>query len=223
MRVSVLVSTFGPVEWKRTAQERAIPSAEAQAPYEVLHVHGRSLHEARNEAAERASGDWLCFLDADDELEAGFLEAMRAAAPAGGNALLTPAVRYIRGTSRRLSATRPRIWPAKDLREGNWLVIGTLLERALFHQVGGFRDWPLYEDYDLWARCWIAGATIVEVPDAVYVAHVDARSRNRAPRRSEKMLWHQAIGNSIWPDLYDAPTDDELSSRALRGQVRRRR
>ena len=216
MRTSILVATFGEPIWKRRAERLALPSTVGQGALEVLthHEPEGTLASARNNAAARAEGDWLCFLDADDALGPRYLEPMEAAlARREGRFLLTPAVSYGKGKAQQ----RARIMPRVDLRHGNYLVIGTLVQREVFEEVGGFKDWPLYEDYDFFARCWIAGAEVVEVPGAVYRASVRVGSRNRAPRRSEKLYWHQAIAHSLWPELWAAPTEREHAERALVG------
>lgn len=124
----------------------------------------------------------------------------QAEASAGGvpgrRWLLTPAVEYV---ARRGQRKRPMIWPEMDLRLGNWLVIGTLVQRQVFVEVGGFREWPLYEDWCLWQRCWKAGAEPVKVPDAVYVARVRGASRNRQPSRAEKLRIHGEIVAANFP------------------------
>lgn len=197
--MSIVVATFGDAAWMDLATERAVPSAHAQTlpAREVLGIHEVSLHQARNRGAWEAQGEWLLFLDADDQLDPGYLEAMAT----GTADLRGPAVRYIRdGRPDEL-----KIWPAQDLRDGNYLVIGTLVRRDMFWAVGGFRDWPIYEDWCLWQRCWKAGATIESIPDAVYVAHVTAGSRNRAPKRHEKAAAHDEIRRANFPELYQVP------------------
>ena len=68
----------------------------------------------------------------------------------------------------------------------NECVIGTLVERDLFLKVGGFRDLPSLEDYDLWLRCVKAGAVIHHVPDAVYRASIRPGSRGT----SDQSVYH---------------------------------
>ena len=75
MDATVIVATHGDPKWITLARERAIPSAEKQG-VAVLHYHGESLSEARNFAASQVDTEWLCFLDADDELAPGYFEAM---------------------------------------------------------------------------------------------------------------------------------------------------
>ena len=181
MEVTICIGTFGDEKWRTLANDRAIPSCEKP----VSHVHGDQLHTARNEAAAQATTEWLCFLDADDELAPGYFDAMST----GTADLRGPAVRYIvNGNPRAL-----KIWPKKDLKTGNHLVIGTLVRKELFDRVGGFKDYPLYEDWDLWLRCDLAGATNEVIPEAIYIAHVRTDSRNRAPGRSTRLKWHERI------------------------------
>jgi glycosyltransferase involved in cell wall biosynthesis len=207
VNVSVVIASYGDESWVELTRDRAYPSAQNQGAHEVVLVHqpDGSIATARNEGAEKAKGDWLCFLDADDELADGYVEAMKAAerseeVPIVGPVLLTPAVSYV-SSGRR---ARPKFWPEKPLSEGNWLVIGTLIPRLLFVSVGGFDDSPhAYEDWSIFARCWKAGAAIVKVPDAVYVAHVRGGSRNRRMSRREQVEQHYAIGRDLFPEVYD--------------------
>lgn len=181
MDVTVCIGTYGDNSWRNLAQDRAAESA--QAP--LIHVHATDLCTARNQAAEEASSEWLCFLDADDELAPGYFDAMEQ----GSADLRGPAVKYIvNGMARP-----PKLWPEMDLTQGNYLVIGTLIRKDMFDRVGGFRDYPLYEDWDLWLRCHLAGASIELIPDAIYVAHARKDSRNRAPDRATRLHWHKQI------------------------------
>lgn len=183
MEVTVIVATFGDQEWVELAHRRAVPSA----PEPVIHQHHDTLAAARNHGAEMAATEWLCFLDADDELAPGYMEAM-AEAEAD---LRGPAVVYVRDGVRE----EPKLWPAKSLRHGNYLPIGTLVRRDMFFKAGGFRDEPLYEDWSLWLRCWNLGASVQQVRDAHYIAHVRTGSRNLPPK-AVRRHWFNEIRNA---------------------------
>jgi glycosyltransferase involved in cell wall biosynthesis len=176
--VSVVVGTYGGQQWVQLAEQRALPSVLAQtAPCEVIHVHGPSLHEARNEGAARAGGEWLVFLDADDELDRHYVAAMLDAVDAGaGERLFQPATL---GVVEGVEDDAPVLLPERPLLEANYLVIGTMVAAAQFSRVGGFGDWSMFEDWDLWIRCWLEGARVQSVPGAVYRVHVMPSSRNR--------------------------------------------
>lgn len=196
MDVTVAVATFGHASWRRLAETRAIPSAWAQ-DVPVVHVHGDSLHGARNAVLDRVTTGSVVFLDADDELEPGYLQAM-----ADGTAdVRAPAVRYVR-SGRAAAPAIPRVaghshaCVADCLTWGNWLVVGSMAPTELVRKVGGWRDFAWSEDWDVWVRCWMAGATIEAIPQAVYRAHVRPDSRNRAPNHAAKLEAHRAIARA---------------------------
>lgn len=181
--ISVVVATFGDrAEWEPRAQ-RAITSANWQTlpPVEVIHVHSDSgsLAEARNVGGRRARGDWLCFLDADDELDATYIANMDVVAANLGrrhrDLLIQPSTVGVVDGRRD---PEPVLIPRRPLIDANFLVIGTLVRREQFLRVGGFRDLPVLEDWDLWLRCYCDGADLAAAPSAVYVVHVRAGSRN---------------------------------------------
>jgi glycosyltransferase involved in cell wall biosynthesis len=194
---TVCVATYGDPSWVELAQ-RAIASAEPQAP--VVHVHGDTLAGARNAALDLAETEWVVFLDADDELEPGYITTLAA----GTADLRAPAVRYVRGRRERepyvpCVAAHRHDCEAACLTEGNYLVVGTYARAQLLRDVGGWGDEALYEDWSLWLRCHLAGATIETIPAAVYRAHVRLDSRNRAPSQAERDHWHRTIHAACIP------------------------
>lgn len=206
MNVSILIATYGEPVWEEMAETRALPSATAQEPHEVLIGHDSegTIASSRNGLAEKATGDWFCFLDADDELGPGYLQAMQRAFERGRrhdghSPLLTPAVSYVR--KGRMQS--PRLLPSGDLRNNNYLVIGTLVERDLFLTVGGFEDYPHgFEDWSLWAKCWKAGAKVVQVRRAVYIAYINESSKHRVAwrDRTAQAAMHVRLQRELFPE-----------------------
>lgn len=181
MSFTIVIATHGKEEWSELAKTRAYPSAMDQGA-EVLighDIHGTRA-SMRNALTEKATGDWIITLDADDELAPGYVTAMEKALDSipledwEKPHLLTPMLQEIEHGRKGV----PFFWPERDLAEGNWMVVGTVFSRWLFWKVGGWRSFygsgvlNEWDDWDLWIRCWRAGAEIVKVPDAVYIAHV---------------------------------------------------
>lgn len=200
MNTSIVVATFGERRWLKLAVDRAALSAEKQG-VPVIVVHGLTLHAARNAGLKQVMTKHVVFLDADDELRPGYITALEA----GTADLRAPSVQYVTPGGRPRAPYVPRVaghthaCSADCLKDGNWLVVGAMCLTDLLWNVGGWRDWPCYEDWDLFQRCWIAGATIEAIPDAVYVAHVDLASRNRAPDMAVKNRVHHAIVAANFP------------------------
>lgn len=171
MEVTIVVATFGAERWRELAAARAIPSALAQG-VPVVAIHGGdSIADARNAALQLVETDWMIYLDSDDELEAGYVEALRRVQTGD---LLAPSVRMvvdgIPGEVESLAA--------RNMDTMNPCVIGTAVRRSAIEAVGGWLDEPAWEDWSLFRRIWWTGGIIVHVPDAVYRVHVDPLGRN---------------------------------------------
>ncbi len=198
MSVSVIVATYGDRKWADLAMTRAIPSTENQGlcpPDAPVHYAGLVYHDsdgtvasARNDGARVFGADWLCFLDADDELAPGYIRAMETAVERQPNAtrlLFTPAVQTIRPGR---APGPPAFFREVPLRQANWLVVGTLIHRDLFWEVGGFPEAEHgLEDWALWSKCARVGATVVKVPDAVYRYWANPNSMHRQLWRDKKV------------------------------------
>lgn len=200
MDLTIAICTHGDVTWRDLAFERAAPSAMEQPGVivQTFHREHGNLANARNVALDACNTEWIVYLDADDELEPGFVDALREHEHAAS--LLAPAVRYVQPTGRHRAARMPRVAGHQHdcttacLRDGNWMVVGTAARTALLRAAGGWRDWPMYEDWDLWLRCVTQQhASVIAVPEAVYRAHVRRTSRNRAPSMAAKNQTHHAI------------------------------
>lgn len=196
MNVSILICTYGDPQWQELAERRALPSASNQRAHEVIvrHETDGTLAQSRNEAAMKATGDYLCYLDADDELGDGYVDAMVAAARGYvGNALWVPAVQYLDvvreekigdilhpETGLVTKSRRPQLLSdGRPLYVQNYAVIGTLIPRTLFLELGGFAGHlAALEDWELFLRCERGGAELIEVEDAVYRVYRRKGSRN---------------------------------------------
>lgn len=202
--IAVCIGTYGDINtWEHFVDTRSGPSVDRQTVRPTLYsrVHGNTLQEARNQAADGVARhpqplsepNWLCFLDADDELDDGFIEAMAdAARDLDGDWLLQPATLGVYPDGH--TDPHPVVIPPKPLLDGNFLVISTLIRSEQFHRLGGFGDWEIYEDWDLWIRAWQDGANIKAVPDAILRVHVNPDSRNNGARATQLRVY-QAIRN----------------------------
>ncbi len=188
MSISVCVATYGDDKWETLASERAVPSVYGQnATIIALHQSEGTIASSRNAcAAHHGSKEWLLFLDADDEIAPGYITAMEKAIAAHPDerTLFTPAVQVVR---QGRAPGPPHFFKEVPLRQANWLVIGTVVHRDLFWEVGGFPEYVHgLEDFALWSKCVRAGAEIVKVPGAVYRYHANPNSMHRMLWRDKK-------------------------------------
>lgn len=194
MDVTVAIATYGDESWRELARSRPVARCEALG-LRYVHVHGDTLHEARNAALDLVETPWVVHVDGDDELAPGFVEAMAQ----GSADVRAPAVVYVNpgGASStpkvpKVSGHRHDACTADCLADGNWLVVGAVARTDLLRTVR-WRDEALYEDWSMWVRCWQAGATFEAIPTAVYRAYARRNSRNRAPDPRERFAAHVRI------------------------------
>lgn len=180
--VTVGVATFGDDLWLQLGRDTACGAGAHGVP--VIHTHAGSLADARNAILDTVTTEFVIYLDADDLLEPGYIDAMAAV----DGDIRVPAVRYVTPDSPHLHPAYPRVvghhhdCDEACLTEGNWIVIGACARVELLRDVGGWEAWPIFEDWALWLRCWQAGCRIERAPDAVYQALVQSDSRNRTGR-----------------------------------------
>ncbi len=198
--IAVCIATFGDASrWGPMVKNHALPSVRRQTlvPRRCTWTHRTTLHDARNDAAKPRDvpgqipdGRWLCFLDADDELDDGYIEAMTAAATdLDGDWLLQPATLGVYPDGHE--DPRPVLIPPRPLLDGNFMIISTLIRAEQFRRLGGFDDLEMYEDWDLWIRAWLDGARFKAVPDAVVRVHVNSQGRNSGDRDTQLRVYHQ--------------------------------
>lgn len=196
---TVIVSTFGDESWKEMALG-AIESAEKAGAKEVIYNHGETLHEARNAGLFAAKHKWVIHLDADDYLTPDFIKE----ASVGVADVKVPAICYSQTNFfNTTTATIPRvpghshICSPECLKVSNYIIVGAMARAELLQTIGGWRDYEALEDFDLWQRCWLAGASFKNVPKAIYLARSRPNSRNKADMATMRRILQQICSTNM--------------------------
>ena len=199
MDVTIGVGTFGSEYWEQKGWETA-KATSAMLGCGVIHFHHKdNLCDSRNAILSMVHTRYVIFLDADDELDSRYVEAMSK----GIADIRVPFVRYRRNgvlsqphQPRVPSCSHDGLCGPGCLPLGNYAVIGSAARTEALRALDGFKDWPMYEDWDLWLRAMQAGHTFENIPEAHYIANYSATSRNRAPTQEEKTAAHRAIATA---------------------------
>lgn len=113
---------------------------------------------ARDIGVHMSKGALLLFLDADDKLSPDFLEQC-------SRITLTHEIAYpnqilFGDVERNLLVEAPdEITPEYLLGKTLRLVVTSMMHRRVYETLGGFRDLPVYEDWDFWIRAMCNGYT----------------------------------------------------------------
>ena len=167
---------------------------------------GRGLQ--MNEGARRGRGRWLVFLHADTRLGHGWTDALQR---------LDDQRQIVGGSFRFVLDSRAR--PARWIERGVWLRVrlfdlpygdqALFARRAVFENLGGFRELPLMEDVDFVRRLRRRGR----------LAHVDVPAITSA-RRWERDGWvRRTLENWLLVLLYFAGQPPARLARRYHRQI----
>lgn len=185
MDITACIGTYGDQSWADKAIVAAVSAI--AAGLKVSHVHGETLHEARNAAFMAADTDWVCGLDADDVLDINYLADMDH----GGDLRAPKLAIYHKDDTIEI----PNL-AIRDIETLNPCCIGTVLRKELFEQVGGFPDYPIYEDWGLYRKCVQLGATITH-HNSYYCAPATPDGRNLGMSPKQRQIWYHHIQRDI--------------------------
>ena len=151
----------------------AILERESVGPWPGRYVHfgtpdNVGLSRGRNLGAQEARGEFLLFVDADDELAPTFLEKTVGALEADPGASFAFTDVELLGAYRGFLAKRPFDLP--ELLHSNRIVVTTLMKRSLYVELGGFdpANFGYCEDWDFWIRALKAGHRGVHVAEPLF-------------------------------------------------------
>jgi len=178
-------------------------------PVTLITQANAGVAAARNHGASKARGEWLVFLDADDELEKTYvarcLLAVRNAGP--GVVYAYTQMRYF-GDRDGIHRSGP--FSRRRILRGNLVNTSALVKRSAFEHAGGFStEWRLgHEDCEFWVRLYSLGyeGVFVEEPLLRYRQHGHSRNALTETQLADldwRLWW--TYKRLYWPKLVTHP------------------
>lgn len=191
----------------------------------LVHQENAGPAAARNHGASIATGELIGFLDADDQLEPGWADAVVKEAHDGAAISVTDAEvvddRSGRSVGRyyeQLNFPPPKLQPMRIVEE-NFVLSTACVPRAVFERLGGFDEGLKgCEDWDLWIRIILddGRASLVPHPLSRYRrGHQSLSSDVNSMIREELRMLEKVRQSDLAPTLE--------SRRAAAARVRRGR
>jgi len=178
MLIDIVIGTFGSKDWEDKNSDLCHSMSTLEGLNNVISVHSDSLAKARNRGAKMSNADFIVFLDADDFLHEDYLIAMHNALDVSrGPIIFKPMTMGFYESGEADSA--PSLIPNRDIFTSNSCVIGSMVSRYDFIKVGGFKEYPILEDWELFLNLICnANSNIKVVEKAIYCIGVRDGSRN---------------------------------------------
>jgi hypothetical protein len=176
----------------------AIGSLPIGTPYLVAHNDGE-LAEALNQALRQVETEFVLRLDADNRLHRDAIPFLLDLA--WDTDVTYPSLLLTDEELRPVEFLKAPAFCPNRLLEKNYIDGGALFRPEKALAVGGYRDLPILEDWDLWVRMHRAGATFKAVPEAIlyYRQHPGSRNKSVDPVGTHERLRAQIVGST--PDL----------------------
>jgi len=196
--VTVVVATHGSNEWKEMGDIALESAIKTGAKTVRVHLDNGTLAEARNKALEKVDSEYVVFLDADDDLDSNYFIDLEP------TDVTVTSISYP-GRVPRI----PKVWrhdakhlgdcTAECLIEGNWVHIGAVIRTKLIKDIGGFKEYPVYEDWALFLSLQQKDAVFSIHPKSIYKASVrqSPGHRNSSMPIAERNKVHEQIYEDI--------------------------
>jgi glycosyltransferase involved in cell wall biosynthesis len=171
---------------------------------------------ARDSGADAAAGEWVAFLDDDDEWLPEKLERQLAIAPADGRAVVTTLFRVVTALGDRISPALPYdgrqqidewLFGRQTWLKGHEAMIQTsslMVPRFLFNTLH-FRDTAQHEEWEICIRAVkTLGYSFLTVPEplVIYYAPQAGASLSKTYTLERSMAWADAVGDLLSPRAY---------------------
>jgi glycosyltransferase involved in cell wall biosynthesis len=170
---------------------------------------------ARNAAIGIARGDWIAYLDQDDEYYRDYLAQVGQLGQQADVLMFCYDFCYEDGPPRG----RPTVWEPQRIRRHLFSIsiscpLGVAHRRQLWEKVGGFNELWCIEDWDFWKRMARTGATFAFLSQKSGLYHVRPQSASRVPhitrKQQETFLANWQAGKPPYGDRPLGPTPREV-------------
>lgn len=198
--VTVVVPTCGSDAWLHMGNQAAENVKKLGVKVLRVHIPAGTVSQARNAGLYGVKTKYVVFLDADDDLDVRYFDGVELSAD-----VTATAIQY----NDIIGPQIPRVWLHENmgykphdglcsgdcLPDGNYIHIGAFIRVEAALAVGGFREYPVYEDWALYLAMQQNGATFDTHYASIYLANTrqNEHHRNKAIVLAERNLIHEGI------------------------------
>ena len=165
------------------------PRAHALAT-SILLPRNVGVAKAREVGVRMSSGKLLLFVDADDKLAPDFIEQCGRVIDEVDIAYPN-VLQFGNVEINKLDDAPPEVTPEYLLGKKCGLVVTSMIHRGVYEKLDGFRQLPLFEDWDFWIRALSKGYTFKKANTLLWYRQ-NKNSRNKSPQELKTRI-HKKI------------------------------
>lgn len=198
--VTVVIATCGDNVWLHMGNQAEENTKALGVKTLRVHLPTGTVSQARNAGLEQVKTKYVVFLDADDDLDPHYFNDIELTADVTATSIQydwTVGPQVLRVWLHEHQGYKPHDGPCHGacLPDGNYIHIGAFINVEAAKAIGGFRDYPVYEDWALYLAMQQNGATFDTHYASVYCANTrrNDNHRNKAIPLPERNLIHESI------------------------------
>lgn len=162
------------------------PKAHALA-ISVILPKNIGVAKARDFGVKMSTGKLILFLDADDMLAPDFIQQCGKAIAKGAD-IAYPNMILFDGVPRNKLVENPgKITPKYILGKKTSIPVTSMMWRRVYDELNGFRELPLFEDWDFWIRAMCKGYTFKKANTLLWYRQ-NPQSRNHGSLELKTMV-----------------------------------
>jgi glycosyltransferase involved in cell wall biosynthesis len=155
----------------------------------ILHGKNKGVVRARDTGVRMARSKYILFVDADDWLSLDYIQkGMRDLEKAD---ITYPDFMMVYTDKPPLLIETPKRITPKLMMKHCRIPVSCLMKKDTYVRLGGFKNFPLYEDWDFWLRAMTLDLTFKKFESVLYYRQYPG-SRNRQEHEM-KMTYYQKI------------------------------
>lgn len=161
----------------------------------IMIPKNRGVSYARNIGFRISTGKTVLFLDADDKLAPDFLE--QCGRVIAKSDIVYPNMLYFGDLEiNQLKEAPKNITPEYIIGRKLEIPVTSLMHRDVFESVGGFKDLPVYEDWDFWIKAMRNGYTFTKANTLLWYRQSND-SRNNGNKELRNKIHSQITANYL--------------------------
>ncbi|HPZ09423.1 MAG TPA: glycosyltransferase [Candidatus Eremiobacteraeota bacterium] len=160
----------------------------------LIRQKNQKLPSARNNGIKRATGKYICCLDADDKLKPTYLEKCILRLERENTDLCTSLQENFGDSTSTLD---PGVFSIENLMNNNCATVSSIFKKEIWKKAGGYNKHMVqgYEDWDFWIKIAKLGARASKIEEPLFLYRKHGKTMIDTAEKNHEILYEQIKNN----------------------------